>query len=116
MENCIFCKITSGEASAQIIYEDSQVVAFQDIHPLAPVHLLVVPRKHISSMVEAAAEDEGLLGHMMLVARDLASRFAIEQTGYRLVVNTGVDGGQTVPHLHLHLLGGRRVAYPLKEL
>lgn len=116
METCIFCGISAGLLPAQVLYEDSLVIAFRDIHPLAPVHILIVPRKHISSLNQADFEDESLLGHMMLVARKLALSEGISETGYRLVVNTGPDGGQSVPHLHLHILGGKRIAYPLKEL
>jgi histidine triad (HIT) family protein len=116
MDTCVFCEITTGLSPARILYEDSLVIAFHDIHPLAPVHMLVVPRRHIPSLNQVGQEDEGLLGHMLLVAKQLAKREAIDQSGYRMVINTGFDGGQTVPHLHLHILGGRRIAYPLKDL
>ncbi len=116
MDSCIFCNIAAGLSPARILYQDSQVVAFHNIRPLAPVHLLVAPRQHIESLNQASPQDEALLGHMLLVTRQLAQQEGIAQSGYRLVINTGPDGGQTVFHLHLHILGGRRIAYPLRDL
>jgi histidine triad (HIT) family protein len=107
MDDCIFCKIAAGELDTKLLYEDVVVVAFADISPMAPVHALVVPKKHVASVEEAGGEDRELLGHMIHAARKLASDLGVAESGYRLVINTGPDAGQTIPHLHLHLLGGR---------
>lgn len=112
-DSCTFCKIVSGEAKATIIYRDEQVTAFRDIHPVAPTHILIVPNKHIESVNTLASEDEPLIGHLFTVAGQLANEEGISQGGYRLITNTGVDGGQTVLHLHLHLIGGQRMRYPM---
>jgi histidine triad (HIT) family protein len=106
-ENCIFCQIIAGTAPADIVYRDESITAFRDNQPAAPVHILLVPNKHIPSLNHAAQDDEGLLGNMVLLARRLAEEQMISQDGYRLVINTGAKAGQTVFHLHLHLLGGR---------
>ncbi len=113
MKACIFCKIIAGEAPAQIVYRDELVTAFHDIHPVAPVHILIVPNRHIASVNRVAAEDEAALGRLFTVARRLAAEQGIAEQGYRLIVNTGRHGGQVVPHLHMHLIGGRRVRYPM---
>ncbi len=113
MSACIFCRIVAGEAPAQIVYQDDLVTAFHDIHPVAPVHILLVPNRHISSLNQAKAEDEAALGRLFTVARRLAAERGIAEDGYRLIVNTGRHGGQVVPHLHMHLIGGRRVRYPM---
>ncbi len=105
MKDCIFCRIAAGEIPSDLVYEDDQVRVFRDIHPKAEVHLLMIPRKHIDSLADAAPEDEGLLGHMLRVAPAVA-RSAGLQAGFRTVINTGADAGQEVFHLHLHLLGG----------
>lgn len=105
--SCIFCQIVSGEVPSDILYQDEEVVAFPDINPKSPTHLLIVPKKHIPSLVELTSEDIPLVGHMVEVARQLAEKKGISRRGYRLVVNTGPEGGQAVPHLHMHLLGGR---------
>jgi len=106
---CIFCQIVAGEIGSTI-YQDEQVVAFRDVNPQAPVHVLIVPRKHIESVAEVPDADAALAGHMVAVANELAKQEGISRSGYRLVVNCGREGGQVVPHLHLHLLGGRRLA------
>ncbi|NCP85958.1 MAG: histidine triad nucleotide-binding protein [Anaerolineae bacterium CG_4_9_14_3_um_filter_57_17] len=111
-QNCIFCKIVAGEMPTTLLYQDEQVTAFRDIHPVAPTHILIIPNRHIASTNEAAPEDEALLGHLIGVARLLAERENIAANGYRLVINTGADGGQVVFHLHLHLLGGRKLVHP----
>ena len=108
MESCIFCKIASGEMPTPFVYEDDRVVAFRDIQPQAPVHILLVPRRHIPSLPEA--HDPQLLGHLLLAARQAAEKVGLKQ--YRLVINTGPDAGQSVFHLHLHVLGGRKMAWP----
>lgn len=105
--NCIFCKIAAGQIPANKVYEDDELLAFKDIHPAAPVHLLIIPKLHLASLADAGPEHEALLGRMMA----LAPRLALEQgatNGFRLVVNTGPDGGQEVYHLHLHVMGGPR--------
>lgn len=110
-ESCLFCKIVRGEIQAERVFEDDLCLAFPDIHPQAPVHLLVIPREHIASHAHAMAEHTALLGHIMSAVGDLARSQKLGN-GYRLVVNTGRDGGQTVDHLHVHLLGGRAMGWP----
>jgi histidine triad (HIT) family protein len=112
VKDCLFCRIASGEARGTIVHEDKEIVAFRDIHPQAPVHLLIVPRRHVASLADAAEGDAPLLARLLLVARDLAVRERIDAGGWRLVTNRGSDGGQTVPHLHFHLLGGRAMTWP----
>lgn len=112
-DSCIFCKIVSKEAKAEIVYRDDQVTAFRDIHPVAPTHLLLVPNKHIESVGTLETEDEQLMGHIFTVARKLAEDERIDKGGYRLITNTGANGGQTVFHLHVHLIGGQRMRYPM---
>lgn len=110
---CIFCKIVAKEAQATIVYRDEQVTAFRDTHPVAPTHILVVPNKHIESVAALETEDEQLVGHLFTVARKLAEAEGIARGGYRLITNTGPNGGQTIFHLHLHLVGGHRMRYPM---
>lgn len=112
-DTCVFCKIISGEAKAEIVYRDKQVTAFRDIHPVAPTHILLVPNKHIESVNTLEVDDEQLMGHLFSIAGKLAKEEGIDKGGYRLITNTGVDGGQTVFHLHLHLMGGQRMRYPM---
>ena len=112
-DSCIFCKIVSGEAKSTVVYRDDQVTAFRDLHPVAPTHILIVPNKHIESVNTLELGDESLIGHLFTVARQLASKQGISKGGYRLITNTGVDGGQTVLHLHMHLIGGQRMRYPM---
>ena len=107
--DCIFCRIISGDIPSDILYQDEQVVAFRDINPKAPVHLLLVPRKHIESVAELSEDEASIMGHLVTVANRLAREAVISRKGYRLVVNSGPEGGQEVPHLHLHLLGGRQM-------
>jgi histidine triad (HIT) family protein len=109
--SCLFCKIASGEISSTPVYQDEHAYAFADINPKAPVHVLIVPREHINSLAEATAEQKVLLGHLMSVAAEIARTNGLAK-GYLVVVNTGEDGGQTVDHLHLHLLGGRQMTWP----
>lgn len=108
----IFSKIIAREIPAQIVHEDESCVAFRDANPQAPVHVLVVPKREIPRLAAAAARDEELLGHLLLVAQSIAKKEGIDQTGFRIVINNGPDGGETVPHLHVHLLGGRPMAWP----
>ena len=107
--DCIFCRIISGEIPSDILYQDEQVVAFRDINPKAPVHLLLVPREHIETVAELSEDEASIMGHLVAVANRLAREAGISDKGYRLVVNSGPEGGQEVPHLHLHLLGGRQM-------
>ena len=109
--DCLFCKVAAGEIPAQKFYEDADALAFADIHPQAPVHVLLIPRKHIASLAHLTAEDEHLLGHLHAVAKKIAEEKGLTK-GFRTVMNTGDDGGQTVAHLHLHLLGGRAMHWP----
>lgn len=111
--SCIFCKIAAGQARADIVYQDEQVTAFRDIHPVAPTHVLVVPNRHIESVNHASPQDESTLGHLFVVARKVAEAEGIANRGYRLIVNTNSDGGQTVFHIHMHLIGGQRMKYPM---
>ncbi len=110
--DCLFCKIAQGTVPAEIVYQDSQVVAFNDLHPHAPHHKLIIPRKHIATLNEAGEEDTALLGHLLLTATKLAKDNNIAEEGYRLVINTNPGAGQTVFHIHVHLLGGRRLTWP----
>jgi len=112
MSECLFCKIVTRTIPAALVYEDDLVVAFDDINPQAPMHTLVIPRKHVASMAELQDSDVGLVGHLMLVGNKVAKLKGITGAGYRVVVNTGVHGGQSVFHLHLHVLGGRPMAWP----
>jgi histidine triad (HIT) family protein len=109
---CLFCKIASGRIPATLVHEGERVVAFRDIHPQAPVHVLIIPRVHIGSLAEAGHEHREVLGEMLLLAAELARTEGLAAGGYRAVVNTGRDGGQTVHHLHVHLLGGRGLGWP----
>jgi histidine triad (HIT) family protein len=112
-ESCVFCKIVSGETKATIVYRDEQMTAFRDRHPVAPTHILIVPNKHIESVGALEAGDEQLMGHLFTTARKLAEDEGIARGGYRLITNTGANGGQTVFHLHVHLIGGQRMRYPM---
>ena len=109
--DCLFCKIVAGDIPAKRVHEDELALAFYDINPQAPVHLLFIPKQHIKSQADAVAEHTPLLGHLMAVAAELARSQGLAN-GYRVVINTGADGGQTVDHLHLHLLGGRHMGWP----
>lgn len=110
--DCIFCKIIAKEIPGDILYEDERVIAFKDIQPAAPIHILIVPKKHIPSINEATEEDERLLGHLHLVAKKIAQEEGIAERGYRLVINTGKEGGQIIFHIHLHLMGGKKLKTP----
>ena len=108
--NCVFCKIAAGEIPGEILYQDEEVIAFRDIEPLAPVHLLIIPRRHIPSLTHLSDTDAPLIGHMVIIANQLARDEGIAGSGYRLVINCGEHGGQIVTHLHMHLLGGKRLS------
>ena len=109
--DCIFCQIVAGKIPSEILYRDEEVIAFRDINPVAPTHLLIIPKKHIPSVTHLSQADLPLVGHMVDVANQLAKGEGIAEDGYRLVINCGKDSGQEVPHLHLHLLGGQRLAH-----
>lgn len=108
----LFEKICDREIPAEIVYEDDQCVAFRDISPQAPIHILIIPRKPIARVALASAEDQALLGHLLMVASRVARSEGVADAGFRLVINNGPDGGEAVPHLHVHLLGGRQMAWP----
>ncbi len=112
MEHCLFCRILDRSAPAKFVYEDNDLVAIEDLHPQAPVHLLVIPRKHIASLKDASREDEPVLGRLLTVAAQLARERGLDSKGYRTVVNTGSSAGQSVFHLHVHFLGGRAFHWP----
>lgn len=109
---CLFCGIANGDIPSTEVYSDEHVYAFRDISPAAPTHVLVIPRKHIARIDEAEADDEALLGKLMLAARSIARQEGLDEDGFRLVMNTGDGGGQTVYHIHLHVLGGRQMQWP----
>ncbi len=107
MENCLFCKIIKGEIPSQKVYEDEEILAFKDIHPAAPIHILVIPKKHIDSLVQMQIEDEEMIGRIYHVINNIAEEQGFKENGYRVIVNCGKDGGQEVMHLHFHLLAGK---------
>jgi histidine triad (HIT) family protein len=111
-QNCIFCRIIDKKIPAKIIYEDDYAVAFEDVNPQAPVHTLIVPRKHVADIHSITVADREIVGHLFFVARSIASQKGLDQGGYRMVINNGRDAGQTVFHIHLHLLAGRRFSWP----
>lgn len=108
----IFCKIVAGDLPSTKVYEDDEVLAFRDLHPAAPTHILVIPKAHLTSLWEAREDQAELLGKLMLRARDVARQQGLEEGGFRLVINNGAGAGQTVFHIHLHVLGGRPLAWP----
>ena len=112
MTDCIFCKIAGHEIPAQIVYEDEDVLAFKDLKPVAPMHVLVIPKKHISGMADAADEDAELMGRILLAAKKLAKESGLAEDGFRVVVNQGEKAGQSVFHLHVHVLAGRPMDWP----
>jgi len=112
MSDCLFCAIVDGKIKANLVYQDEAVLAFKDIAPKAPVHILIIPRKHIVSVLDIDANDGVVIGQIFQVAGRLAREQGIAESGFRVVVNSGADAGQSVSHLHYHLLGGRRMAWP----
>ena len=110
MEECVFCRIIAGEIASDIVYQDKDFFAFRDINPQAPEHIIVIPRVHIASVTELTEREQELMGGLIILAKNLAELDGIGQTGYRLVINCGHEGGQMIPHLHLHLLGGRKLS------
>lgn len=109
MEECIFCKIIKREIPAEIVYEDEEIIAFKDINPAAPIHILVIPKKHIASLIELKKEDEATIGRIYTVINMVAQEQGVKERGYRVIVNCGKEGGQEVGHLHFHLLAGKQL-------
>ena len=109
MSDCIFCKIINKEIPSTIVYEDEKIIAFKDINPVAPVHVLVIPKKHITSLIELEYEDKNIIGDIYLVINKIAKELGIAEKGFRVIVNCGEDGGQEVKHLHFHLIGGEKL-------
>jgi len=110
--DCVFCKIVSGEIPSGKVYEDGEILAFNDIHPAAPVHILIIPKRHISTLSDAGDGDAALLGKLLLAAKNLAKEKGVADSGYRTLINCNRGAGQTVFHLHVHLLGGKGMGYP----
>ena len=107
---CIFCQIVAGKVPGEFLYKDEEIIAFRDINPQAPTHLLIIPKSHIPSLAHLSEADSPLIGHMVNAANELAKKEGISESGYRLAISCGEDGGQVVPHLHMHLVGGRRLS------
>ncbi len=115
MEDCIFCKIIKKEIPSKIVYESDEIMAFRDVNPVAPVHILVIPKKHLSSLLDLNEEDEKLVGKIYTVINKIAKQEGIDEKGFRVVVNCGEDGGQEVKHLHFHLIGGKKLGVKIAE-
>lgn len=114
--NCVFCKIARKEIPADVVYEDEEVIAFRDAHPIAPVHVLVIPKKHIASVADISDEDTLLMGKLIAAAKKIAEGLKISEKGYKLLFRVGEHGGQEVKHIHLHLLGGARLSEDIKPI
>jgi histidine triad (HIT) family protein len=112
VSDCIFCKIAKKEIPSNIVYEDDRVIAFKDVNPQAPVHILIIPKIHLTSLMDINEENSDLVSHIAIVTKKIAAEYNIDQKGFRLVNNCGKEGGQTVFHLHFHLLGGRMMTWP----
>ena len=112
MKNCLFCQIAAKEVPGEIVYEDKDIIAFKDINPVAPVHILIIPRKHISGITSLKEEDKEIVGKIYLAFSEIAREFSVYQCGFRIVANSGPDAGQAVDHIHFHLLGGRTLNWP----
>ena len=111
-DNCLFCRIIAGEASAEVVHKDERCVAIRDVNPQAPMHVLIIPREHMDSLNDVSQRDETLLGHLLRIAARIANDEGHAESGYRTVINTGAGAGQTVFHLHVHTLGGRTMTWP----
>ncbi len=109
MTDCVFCQIVAGKIPSKTLYQDEEMIAFRDINPVAPTHVLIIPKKHIPSLVHLSDDETPLIGHMVKIANQLAREEGVAESGYRLVISCGKQGGQVVPHLHMHLIGGRRL-------
>jgi histidine triad (HIT) family protein len=116
MADCIFCKIAQKEIPAEIIFENDDIIAFNDVNPIAPVHVLIIPKKHIKSVAELQKEDAGLMGEIIVIAKKIAEDLRISQNGYKLLIRVGKYGGQEVDHLHLHLIGGVPLSEEIKPI
>jgi histidine triad (HIT) family protein len=112
MEGCLFCTLVAGKINANIVYQDERIVAFRDVKPQAPVHILIIPRKHVAGVLDIEPDDHALIGEIFQVASRLAREQGIGDSGFRVVVNSGADAGQSVFHLHYHLIGGRQMSWP----
>jgi len=112
MDDCLFCRMVAGEIKPDTVYEDDEILAFRDINPQAPLHVLVIPRRHIATTNDLDAEDAGLVGRLVMAARRIAATEGVDEAGYRLVINCNAGAGQSVFHVHVHLLGGRRLGWP----
>jgi histidine triad (HIT) family protein len=112
MEDCLFCKIVNKEISSKIVFENDSLLAFEDINPQAPIHILIIPKEHFASLKEIPGDKKGILAELLLAARQIAKEKAISDQGYRIVLNTGKESGQAVFHIHFHLLGGRQMTWP----
>jgi histidine triad (HIT) family protein len=112
MEDCLFCKIVNKKIPSELIFEDERIVAFNDINPQAPIHILIIPKEHFASLNDVPEEKADILGHILARARQIAQNIGIQESGYRIVLNTERDSGQEVYHIHFHLLGGRRMTWP----
>lgn len=110
--DCIFCRIGAGEMDAKVVHESGEVIAFHDLDPRAPVHVLIIPKRHIASVTEIEEGDAGVMGALLVAARAVAEKEGIAESGFRMVLNAGGDAGQSVAHVHLHVLGGRRLSWP----
>ena len=110
--DCIFCNIVNGKIPAKVVYEDQQIFAFHDISPAAPVHVLVIPKKHIANLLDVTIDDNQVIAHLMMSIPQIATQLGLAEKGFRIVINTKDDGGQTVDHLHAHILGGRFMTWP----
>ena len=111
-DSCIFCKIASGDVKADIVYEDNDIIAFDDINPRAPVHVVIIPKRHIGMVSDLKEKDAGEFGRLTIAANEIAQKKGVASSGYRLVTNCGKDAGQEVAHIHIHLLGGRKFTWP----
>lgn len=112
MNDCLFCKIIAGEIPADFVYQDEKVVAFKDIQPRAPHHILIIPRKHIATLNDLTGAETDIAGHLLITAQQIATKLGIAEPGYRVIMNCNAGGGQVVYHIHLHLLGGRQLNWP----
>ncbi len=116
MKECIFCKIANHQLTTEILFENEKVIAFRDINPIAPVHVLVIPKKHISSVTEITEKDIGLMGNLIMAAKKIADDLKISESGYKLLIRVGRHGGQEIRHLHLHLIGGAKLAENIRPI
>jgi len=112
-ERCLFCRLAAGDIPSEVVYQDKDFFAFRDIHPQTPKHVIIIPRVHIASVTKLTEKEQELMGRLIMLAKKLAEQEDIARTGYRLTINCGHEGGQVVPHLHLHLLGGRKLSNQL---